>query len=210
MSNMVFTFDFQRTVNIAHVAAAFHGSRPPKFPAAIVALSTPVVTLIFFSTGQVVLSGARSEGDAAIAAWMAAVKMTTLTGNEHYVHNLRVQNVVGTCALGFPIDCGLLDRDFQMYTLHKPARISHVKFKAWAERRVMLVYPSGKLVVSGVKHPDQLRAISTSFDFRPYNANKPYRQLEPEYRKSSVRTAGKGETKSKSKAKAASRPASAK
>ena len=184
INNMVFTVRLNQKLNLKWVARALGGHHLEKtFPATVLRVNPPSATVNFFGSGTLVISGAGSPEEACCVAWLLCTQLSKLLKREFRVHDMQIENVVATVAVGYKIDRDLLAFDYSRCASFAPALISRVALKPYGKKPVILVYKSGKIVITGARHPDVLREAFRRIDLKPYDAAAPYRKLPDEFRK---------------------------
>ena len=75
---------------------------PKRFAAAIMKIRNPKTTALVFSSGKMVCTGAKSESDSKTAAKKFAKTIRNLDFEVKF-KEFKVQNIVASCDVGFPI-----------------------------------------------------------------------------------------------------------
>lgn len=162
--NIVATVNMGCQINLAVVAvtAVNVEYNPNRFSALVMKLRKPKVTGLFFSTGKVVITEAKSleeskdSGEMFANILRQACHHTSAKVRDHKVHN-----VVATCSFKFPIRLNDLFDAFQwspMNAEYNPERFPGVTLKLTKPAANMLVFLSGKVVITGLPAGD-LRTI---------------------------------------------------
>ena len=137
---------------------------PRRFSAVAVRLRTPRSTALVFSSGKIVCTGTKS----AWAARWALLKFVALLRDRchvdrAHVYTFRIQNMVASVDAGFPVALARLRRLYPREASYEPALFPGLVYRAHATHGVVaLVFASGRLVLTGAKHVDELdRAFET-------------------------------------------------
>jgi transcription initiation factor TFIID TATA-box-binding protein len=75
---------------------------PKRFAALIMRIREPKTTALIFASGKMVCTGAKSEEDSKLAARKYA-RIVQKLGFEAKFSDFKIQNIVGSCDVGFPI-----------------------------------------------------------------------------------------------------------
>ena len=135
---------------------------PEKFPGAICRVKTPKAAILFFHSGKLVCTGARSLED---VHTVIDIMMKKLRGIKVIVDEspeFTVQNIVATVDLGarFKLDSialtlGLENVEFE------PEQFPGLVYRVRDPKVVMLIFSSGKVVCTGAKKIDDIeRAVN--------------------------------------------------
>jgi transcription initiation factor TFIID TATA-box-binding protein len=87
---------------------------PKRFAACIMRIRKPKTTALVFASGKMVVTGAKDEKEARLAAKKYA-RIISKVGFEAKFKEFKVQNIVGSCDVGFPIRLEGLAYDHEDY-----------------------------------------------------------------------------------------------
>lgn len=156
--NLDLPFLARRAINIEY--------NPRKFTAAIMRLRNPKTTVLIFNNGKIVCTGGNSievnKRGARIAARRIQKLYATLSVERKKKKKIRfcnykVQNIVGSFSVGFKIDLIAFDRAKGRNSFYEPTIFPGLKFRPFSsERTTVLIFVSGKIVITGVKDPGKL------------------------------------------------------
>ena len=158
---------------------------PESFPACAAYSMTPSCTQSIFTSGRVVLTGAKSEAESLVALLLALRSIRRKCGTTHSLHNFGAQNFVGSEGKGFWIDIERLEKECRLTNPKLvPKRIGKAKKNALGttytkelfpgvayrlgNRRTLLVFLSGKIVATGGSCFQDLLDASASVDLKPF------------------------------------------
>ncbi|PHT60381.1 TATA-box-binding protein [Capsicum baccatum] len=135
---------------------------PKRFPAVIMRVKEPKTTALIFATGKVVVTGAKNEGDAKYAARKYA-RIVQKIGCHLGVKfkDFKIQNIVASCDVGFPIRLEGLALAHGAFSSYEPEIFPGLIYRMKQPKIVMLVFTSGKIVITGAKVRED---IYTAFD----------------------------------------------
>jgi len=123
---------------------------PKKFAAAIVRLREPKCAALIFASGKMVVTGARNEDDTRLAARRLA-KMVQKLGHEVKFTEFRIQNIVGTGDVGYPVRLEGIADERDSESSYEPELFPGLIYRVTEPRATVLVFVSGKFVVTGAK-----------------------------------------------------------
>lgn len=144
-----------------HECLAFN---PNTFAAATV--HVPECTALAFRSRSMVCAGTKSENEACLGA----AKLELLFTKWNVVcshHNFKVQNIVASASLGFPVDLELLEqwanKDREYGVVRYEEVFPGATFRVKNSRIVFLVFLPGKLVITGATSPAEISYALTWF-----------------------------------------------
>ncbi len=139
---------------------------PEKFPGAICRVKTPKAAILFFHSGKLVCTGARSVEDVHTVIDMMMKKLQDINVMVDESPEITVQNIVATVDLGarlkldsIAITLGLENVEFE------PEQFPGLVYRVRDPKVVMLLFSSGKVVCTGAKKIDDIeRAVNIIID----------------------------------------------
>mmetsp|Transcript_12632 Transcript_12632/g.18569 ORF Transcript_12632/g.18569 Transcript_12632/m.18569 type:complete len:257 (+) Transcript_12632:66-836(+) len=147
---------------------------PRRFGAVIMRLREPRATALIFASGKMCITGTKSTHNATLATKRFAyiVERVGFKPEEHL--DFKVQNIVGTTDVGFPIRLEGLVYAHSMYASFEPELFPGLIYRMIKPRVVFLIFVSGKLVITGARTEEDLRQAFTKLypvllDFRKLN-----------------------------------------
>jgi transcription initiation factor TFIID TATA-box-binding protein len=134
---------------------------PRRFAAVIIRLREPKTTALVFASGKhsmvsliwsgkMVCTGAKSEQDSLLAARKYA-RMIQKLGFEVIFKDFKIQNIVGSCDVKFPIKLDELHTSHKQFCSYEPEMFPGLIYKMTKPKIVLLIFVSGKLVLTGAK-----------------------------------------------------------
>ena len=125
---------------------------PKRFAAVIMRLMEPKATGLIFASGKVVVTGLKSSHDAALAAKTFAyiIEKVDAAFQPQYL-DFKVQNIVGTVDVGFPIRLEGLVYTHSKFASYEPELFSGLIYRLGKPRVVFMIFVSGKVIITGAK-----------------------------------------------------------
>ncbi len=129
--------------------------RPKKFPGLVFRLKQPKTTTLIFRNGKMVCTGAKSEK----MARSAVMKVVRELRKEDFIirrdPKIEIVNMVGTADVGNEVDLEAAS-DILDNTMYEPEQFPGMIYRMKEPKVVILVFRSGKLVLTGGKTEDQV------------------------------------------------------
>ncbi len=129
---------------------------PKRFPGAVLRLLEPKVTTLIFSTGKMVICGAKHESLATLGARKFA-RILQKIGYNVSLKDFRINNMLGTCDLKFPIRLEDLNDSHPQFSRYEPELFPALIYRLVRPRTVMLIFVNGKIVITGGKSREELQ-----------------------------------------------------
>ncbi|KFP85930.1 TATA-box-binding protein, partial [Apaloderma vittatum] len=124
---------------------------PKRFAAVIMRIREPRTTALIFSSGKMVCTGAKSEEQSRLAARKYARVVQKLGFPAKFL-DFKIQNMVGSCDVKFPIRLeGLVLTHQQFRGFYEPELFPGLIYRMIKPRIVLLIFVSGKVVLTGAK-----------------------------------------------------------
>ncbi|XP_051022970.1 TATA box-binding protein-like 2 [Acomys russatus] len=123
---------------------------PKRFAAVIMRIREPRTTALIFSSGKLVCTGAKSEEESRLAARKYARVVQKLGFPARFL-SFKVQNVVGSCDVKFPIRLEILALTHPQFSSYEPELFPGLIYKMVKPQVVLLIFTSGKVVLTGAK-----------------------------------------------------------
>jgi len=169
IQNVVATVDLECRLDlnvIAEQARNVEYNRK-KFHAVIMRIRDPKTTTLIFASGKMVITGAKSEAAARLAARKHA-RAISKCGFRTGFSNFKVQNFVGSCSLGFYVRLEGVAYQNPLFVSYEPELFPGLVYRiaggskrvrgapAVGHSAVLLVFANGKVVITGAKNADML------------------------------------------------------
>lgn len=110
----------------------------------------PKTTALIFGSGKMVCTGAKSEEQARTASRKFATIVKKLGFSVKFTE-FKVQNIVASCDVGFPIGLDSLHAEQSSFTSYEPELFPGLVFRMEEPKIVLLIFVSGKVVLTGAK-----------------------------------------------------------
>ena len=123
---------------------------PKRFRAVIMRIQEPRTTALIFSSGKMVCAGAKSEDQSRLAARKFA-RLVQKMGFPVKFIGFKIQNMVASCDVRFPIEIEGLFLRHQQFSSYEPEIFPGLIYRMIKPRIVLLIFVSGRLVLTGAK-----------------------------------------------------------
>ena len=150
--NIVATVNLGCTLNLKQITLHARNAEynPKRFAAVIMRIREPKTTALIFSSGKMVCTGAKSEESARLAARKFA-RIIQKLGFSATFKEFKIQNIVGSCDVKFPIRLEQLQTRHQQFCSYEPELFPGLIYRMMDPKVVLLIFVSGKIVLTGAK-----------------------------------------------------------
>ncbi len=148
---------------------------PKRFAAVIIRIREPKTTALVFSSGKMVITGAKSEEKSNTAAKMYAKMIKKIGFPGVKLQQFLIQNIVGSCDVRFPISLESLNTEHGAFSTYEPEIFPGLIYRMKDPKIVLLIFASGKIVLTGAKTREN---IYKAFD-NIYKVLKKYEKKNP-------------------------------
>ena len=124
---------------------------PRRFGAVIMRLREPKATALIFASGKMCVTGVKSTHNATLAAKKFAYIIERVGFTPAEYMDFKVQNIVGTADVGFPIRLEGLVYAHSTFASYEPELFPGLIYRLVNPRVVFLIFVSGKIVLTGAK-----------------------------------------------------------
>tara|TARA_R110002050_G_scaffold290351_1_gene443990 strand:- start:933 stop:1484 length:552 start_codon:yes stop_codon:yes gene_type:complete len=121
---------------------------PRRFRAVIIRIRDPKTTALVFSTGKILLAGAKSAQEAELAG-MKYTKILNRLGFPAQFLDFAVHNVVGVSDVRFPIRLEALASEHANFCSYEPELFPGLVYKMLRPKVCLIIFVSGKVVLTG-------------------------------------------------------------
>lgn len=125
----------------------------------------PKTTALIFRSGKIVVTGAKTEDGCYRAAkkYGRIIQQSSKGQGKNYdkIYDFKVQNVVASCDVRFPIRLEGLVREHANHAHYEPELFPGLIYHLKEPKVTVLVFVSGKVVLTGARSP---KAIYEAFD----------------------------------------------
>lgn len=162
LQNVVATVNLGCKLDLKEIALHARNAEynPKRFAAVIMRIREPKTTALIFASGKMVVTGAKSEDDSRMAARRYA-KIVQKLGFPASFKDFKIQNMVGSCDVRFPIRLEGLAFSQSMFSSYEPELFPGLIYRMKVPKVVLLVFVSGKVVLTGAK---TRKEIYTAFE----------------------------------------------
>eukprot|EP01139_Manchomonas_bermudensis_P010228 Amastigsp_a340097_2036.p1 type:complete len:199 gc:universal Amastigsp_a340097_2036:88-684(+) len=153
LQNIVSTVSLNCTLELKTIALRARNAEynPKRFSAVIMRIREPKTTALIFSSGKMVVTGAKSEEASKLAARKYA-RIIQKLGFQARFSNFMVQNIVASCDVKFPIHLEGISHEHSRYSSYEPEIFPGLIYRILDPPKVVvLVFTSGKVVLTGAK-----------------------------------------------------------
>ncbi|XP_015524603.1 TATA-box-binding protein [Neodiprion pinetum] len=152
LQNIVSTVNLNCKLNLKEIALHARNAEynPKRFAAVIMRIREPRTTALIFSSGKMVCTGAKSEEDSRLAARKYARIIQKLGFPAKFL-DFKIQNMVGSCDVKFPIRLEGLVLTHGQFSSYEPELFPGLIYRMVKPRIVLLIFVSGKVVLTGAK-----------------------------------------------------------
>lgn len=128
---------------------------PKRFAAVIMRIREPRSTALIFASGKMVCTGAKSEHLAKLAT-KKYVKVIQRLDFPALFKDYKIQNIVGSCDVKFPIRLEGLAYSHGKFCSYEPELFPGLIYRMLEPKVVLLIFVSGKVVLTGAKTKEEI------------------------------------------------------
>lgn len=152
LQNIVSTVNLSCKLDLKKIALHARNAEynPKRFAAVIMRIREPRTTALIFSSGKMVCTGAKSEEQSRLAARKYARVIQKLGFPAKFV-DFKIQNIVGSCDVRFPIRLEGLVLAHSQFASYEPELFPGLIYRMVKPKIVLLIFVSGKVVLTGAK-----------------------------------------------------------
>src|SRR6218665_2304772 len=150
LQNIVSTVNLGCKLDLKKIAMIARNAEysPKRFAAVIMRIHRPKTTALIFSSGKMVCTGAKSEEASRLAARKYA-RIIQKLGFDAKFSEFKIQNIVGSCDIKFPIRLEALAVRHAQFSNYEPELFPGLIYRMIKPRVVLLIFVSGKVVLTG-------------------------------------------------------------
>ena len=155
INNVVATVDLRYKIKLENVLSKMPVNVqikyiPEQFPGAIVKIKKPRVSILMFSTGKLVVTGAKSVKMIHEAVEVISELLRAVGHNVEAKATITVQNFVASGTLGKRINLELAALLLE-HSMYEPEQFPGLIYRMQEPKVVLLLFESGKLVCTGAR-----------------------------------------------------------
>jgi len=187
LQNIVSTVNLSCRLDLKQIAMRARNAEynPKRFAAVIMRIRDPKTTALVFGSGKMVVTGAKSEKLSRLAARKYARIIQKVGFKETSFKEFKIQNIVGSCDVKFPIRLEGLAFEHEDYSSYEPELFPGLIYRMVSPKIVLQIFVSGKVVLTGAKTRDEIyEAFENIYpvltEFRKDLDNAPVSEMELE------------------------------
>lgn len=163
LQNIVATVNLDCRLDLKTIALHARNAEynPKRFAAVIMRIRDPKTTALIFASGKMVVTGAKSEDDSKLASRKYARIIQKLGFNAKFT-DFKIQNIVGSCDVKFPIRLEGLAFHHGTFSSYEPELFPGLIYRMVKPKIVLLIFVSGKIVLTGAKQREEIYAAFES------------------------------------------------
>ncbi|EPQ58556.1 TBP-domain-containing protein [Gloeophyllum trabeum ATCC 11539] len=157
LQNIVATVNLDCRLDLKTIALHARNAEynPKRFAAVIMRIRDPKTTALIFASGKMVVTGAKSEDDSRLASRKYA-RIIQKLGFDAKFSEFKIQNIVGSCDVKFPIRLEGLAYSHGQFSSYEPELFPGLIYRMIKPKVVLLVFVSGKIVLTGAKVREEI------------------------------------------------------
>ncbi|KAJ1972644.1 TATA-binding protein (TBP) [Dimargaris xerosporica] len=157
LQNIVATVNLDCRLDLKTIALHARNAEynPKRFAAVIMRIREPKTTALIFASGKMVVTGAKSEDDSKLASRKYA-RIIQKLGFPAKFTDFKIQNIVGSCDVKFPIRLEGLAFHHGQFSSYEPELFPGLIYRMVKPKIVLLIFVSGKIVLTGAKVRDEI------------------------------------------------------
>ena len=158
IQNVVATANMMCTLDLKTITTKARNAEynPRRFAAVIMRIREPKTTALIFSSGKMVVTGAKDETQARNAARKFTRIIQKIGYEEAKFSEFRIQNLVASVDVKFPIRLEGLAQKHYHFSSYEPEVFPGLIYRMLRPKVALLIFVSGKLVLTGAKHRDDI------------------------------------------------------
>ncbi|ORX42830.1 TBP-domain-containing protein [Piromyces finnis] len=157
LQNIVSTVNLETRLDLKTIALHARNAEynPKRFAAVIMRIREPKTTALIFVSGKMVITGAKSEEQSKLAARKYA-RIIQKLGFPARFNEFKIQNIVGSCDVKFPIRLEGLACSHGHFSSYEPELFPGLIYRMVKPKIVLLIFVSGKIVLTGAKVREEI------------------------------------------------------
>mmetsp|Transcript_9374 Transcript_9374/g.23510 ORF Transcript_9374/g.23510 Transcript_9374/m.23510 type:complete len:231 (-) Transcript_9374:130-822(-) len=158
IQNVVATTSLGVALNLKDITLKARNAEynPKRFAAVIMRIREPKTTALIFSSGKLVVTGAKSENQAKYASRKYARIVQKLGYDKASFQDFKVQNIVASCDIKFAVGLEQLDCAHKIFSSYEPEIFPGLIYRMLTPKIVLLIFVSGKVVLTGAKNREEI------------------------------------------------------
>lgn len=163
LQNVVATANMMCQLDLKTIALKARNAEynPKRFAAVIMRIREPKTTALIFTSGKMVVTGAKDESQARNAARKFTRIIQKINYPEARFSEFKIQNLVASVDVKFPIRLEGLAQEHYQFSSYEPEVFPGLIYRMLNPKVALLIFVSGKLVLTGARHRED---IDKAFD----------------------------------------------
>lgn len=157
IQNVVASTKLSDSFDLVKIESALEGAEynKAKFPGMVYRVTNPKAAFLIFTSGKVVCTGAKNVEDVKTVIKNLADKIESLGINVEKNPEITIQNIVASADLGAKLNLNAIAIGFGFENIeYEPEQFPGLVYRIASPKIVVLIFSSGKLVVTGGKSPN--------------------------------------------------------
>ncbi|MBY8998350.1 MAG: TATA-box-binding protein [Candidatus Thorarchaeota archaeon] len=157
IENIVASVVLNQRFDLVEIAATMPNVEfdPETFPGLVYRLKKPKTATLIFTTGKMVCTGAKSVKESRRAVHKIVKNLNKAGIRITGTPEITIQNIVASGGLGFPVDLERLVMTLEN-CIYEPEQFPGLIHRMKDPKTVILVFGSGKIVITGAKLEEQI------------------------------------------------------
>lgn len=160
IENIVASAKIADTLNLPQIASSIKDAEYNKkrFPGVVIRMQDPKIAALVFGSGKVVLTGAKSVESLTQGLDILGELLRNLEIEISSELSYKIQNIVTSADLGAGINLNKIAVGFNLERIeYEPEQFPGLVYRLEEPKVVVLLFGSGKLIITGGKEPDDAR-----------------------------------------------------
>jgi len=156
IQNVVASTKLAESFDLVRIESVLEGAEynKAKFPGMVYRVTNPKAAFLIFTSGKVVCTGAKNVDDVVIVINNLATKIESLNMEVLKDPEITIQNIVASADLGTNLNLNAIAVGLGFENIeYEPEQFPGLVYRIKSPKIVVLIFSSGKLVVTGGKSP---------------------------------------------------------
>lgn len=155
--NIVISSSLEQDIPLEKMAATFSNTEynPEQFPGLVIRIKEPKTSALIFSSGKIVLTGARSMEDVERSIEKIIKSLKKINVDVKIKPKVTVQNIVASGSIGMDLNLNTLAIKLPN-TEYEPEQFPGLVYKMKGTHATFLLFTNGKIVCTGTKTEEEV------------------------------------------------------
>ena len=161
IENVVASTAIGSKIDLIQVVSVFEGAEynKEKFPGVVYRTKSPKTAALIFGSGKIVCTGAKSIADVGIGLSNVFDKLREMGAQIVDKPEIKIQNIVASANLGRVLNLNAVAIGLGLENVeYEPEQFPGLVYRMSSPKVVMLLFGSGKIVITGGKKPEDAEA----------------------------------------------------